>query len=306
MKGERHTGSLTQDRLSSPVALFGGKKKLVFQSRQAQTEMIMSRGQAMAPISIETKTIRKLKIRILPFILLLYIVSFLDRINISFAKLTMNQDLAITSHQFGLAVRDFLYRLFSLRDSEQSPPAQNRRPHLAGAHPDYLGNYFYAHRVCAKPAATLPGALLTRVRRSGLFPRNYFIFDLLVSPTRTGPGARAVVNRHTYYKHPGSSAFRPYPRPRTLVGAQQLALAPYSGGTSGLGRWCADLLLAPQSTGGSQVPCRRRKGLDHSRIKTGRRTQAANSSGLGSTSVGRRPCLASRIASVLPWAPRYS
>ena len=81
-----------------------------------QTEMIMSREQAIAPIAIETRTIRKLKIRILPFILLLYIVSFLDRINISFAKLTMDQDLAITSHQFGLAVGIFFigYSLFEI------------------------------------------------------------------------------------------------------------------------------------------------------------------------------------------------
>jgi MFS transporter, ACS family, tartrate transporter len=78
--------------------------------------MIMSRVQAIAPIAIETRTIRKLKIRILPFILLLYIVSFLDRINISFAKLTMDQDLAITRHQFGLAVGIFFigYSLFEI------------------------------------------------------------------------------------------------------------------------------------------------------------------------------------------------
>ena len=78
--------------------------------------MIVSRGQATTPISIETRTIRKMKIRILPFILLLYIVSFLDRINITFAKLTMNQDLAITGHQFGLAVGIFFigYSLFEI------------------------------------------------------------------------------------------------------------------------------------------------------------------------------------------------
>src|SRR6266550_5479894 len=78
--------------------------------------MIMSREQARAPIAIETRTIRKLKIRILPFILLLYIISFLDRINISFARLTMDQDLAITSHQFGLAVGIFFigYSLFEI------------------------------------------------------------------------------------------------------------------------------------------------------------------------------------------------
>ena len=76
----------------------------------------MSREQAVAPIALEATTIQKVKIRILPFILLLYIVSFLDRINISFAKLTMDQDLAITSHQFGLAVGIFFigYSLFEI------------------------------------------------------------------------------------------------------------------------------------------------------------------------------------------------
>jgi ACS family tartrate transporter-like MFS transporter len=51
--------------------------------------------------SIEARTILKLKIRILPFVWLLYIVAFLDRINIGFAALTMNKELAITSQQFG-------------------------------------------------------------------------------------------------------------------------------------------------------------------------------------------------------------
>ena len=46
-------------------------------------------------VSIEARTIWKVRIRILPFILLLYIVSFLDRINIGFAALTMNEELSL-------------------------------------------------------------------------------------------------------------------------------------------------------------------------------------------------------------------
>jgi MFS transporter, ACS family, tartrate transporter len=46
---------------------------------------------------IEGKTIRKLRIRILPFVFLLFIVALLDRFNIGFAALTMNKELAITS-----------------------------------------------------------------------------------------------------------------------------------------------------------------------------------------------------------------
>jgi ACS family tartrate transporter-like MFS transporter len=45
----------------------------------------------------ERATIRKLKIRLLPFLFALYVVAFIDRINLGFAALTMNQELAITA-----------------------------------------------------------------------------------------------------------------------------------------------------------------------------------------------------------------
>src|ERR1700674_4739614 len=70
----------------------------------------------ISKVSIEAGTIRKLKIRILPFIWLLYIVAFLDRINIGFAALTMNRELAITNEQFGLLTGIFFigYFLFEI------------------------------------------------------------------------------------------------------------------------------------------------------------------------------------------------
>jgi MFS transporter, ACS family, tartrate transporter len=73
-------------------------------------------GLASTSISIETKTIRKVQIRIIPFIFLLYIVAFLDRINIGFAALTMNKELAVTSQQFGLIFGIFFvgYFLFEI------------------------------------------------------------------------------------------------------------------------------------------------------------------------------------------------
>jgi len=47
--------------------------------------------------------------RILPFVFLLYLVAYLDRINIGFAALTMNKELAITSQQFGLLAGFFFF-----------------------------------------------------------------------------------------------------------------------------------------------------------------------------------------------------
>ena len=52
--------------------------------------------------SVEARAIQKMRIRILPFLLLLFVVALLDRLNIAFAALTMNKELAITSQQYGL------------------------------------------------------------------------------------------------------------------------------------------------------------------------------------------------------------
>jgi len=60
----------------------------------------------------EAKIIHKLKVRIIPFVFVLYVISFLDRINIGFAALTMNKELAITSKQFGLVAGIFFFGYF--------------------------------------------------------------------------------------------------------------------------------------------------------------------------------------------------
>ncbi|MCV4275892.1 MFS transporter [Pseudomonas capsici] len=49
----------------------------------------------------ETAVVRKVTLRIIPFVFLLYIVSYLDRANIGYAALQMNKELALTSEAFG-------------------------------------------------------------------------------------------------------------------------------------------------------------------------------------------------------------
>src|SRR5215471_3592655 len=60
----------------------------------------------------ETATVRKIQFRLLPFLFALYVVAFIDRINLGFAALTMNRELGITSQQFGLAAGIFFCGYF--------------------------------------------------------------------------------------------------------------------------------------------------------------------------------------------------
>ncbi|MGH8178756.1 MAG: MFS transporter, partial [Steroidobacter sp.] len=66
--------------------------------------------------TLEQRTIRKVAWRLVPFMCLLYFVAFLDRVNIGFAALTMNQDLGLTPAMFGFASGIFFlgYVLFEV------------------------------------------------------------------------------------------------------------------------------------------------------------------------------------------------
>ena len=72
----------------------------------------MERSSIIASSLMETTTILKLRLRILPFVFLLFVVALLDRVNIGFAALTMNRELAITSQQFGLVFGIFFFGYF--------------------------------------------------------------------------------------------------------------------------------------------------------------------------------------------------
>ena len=48
-----------------------------------------------------TATLRKITLRLIPFIFILYIVAWLDRVNVGFAALQMNSDLGFSSAAFG-------------------------------------------------------------------------------------------------------------------------------------------------------------------------------------------------------------
>ena len=50
---------------------------------------------------LETRAIRRLRWRILPFVMLLYFVSFLDRVNVGFAAFSMNTAIGLSSSAYG-------------------------------------------------------------------------------------------------------------------------------------------------------------------------------------------------------------
>ena len=62
---------------------------------------------------LEERAIRKITWRLIPFLMLLYFIAFLDRINVGFAALTMNKDVGLTSQMFGLGSGIFFLGYFA-------------------------------------------------------------------------------------------------------------------------------------------------------------------------------------------------
>jgi ACS family tartrate transporter-like MFS transporter len=59
--------------------------------------------------TLEQRTMGKVYLRLLPFVFVCYFLCYLDRINVSFAALTMNQDLGLDAAWFGLAAGAFFW-----------------------------------------------------------------------------------------------------------------------------------------------------------------------------------------------------
>jgi sugar phosphate permease len=67
---------------------------------------------AIPSTRFETRTIRKVRVRIIPLVFVLFVIAALDRNNIGFAALTMNRELAVTSQQYGFIAGIFFFGYF--------------------------------------------------------------------------------------------------------------------------------------------------------------------------------------------------
>src|SRR5258708_2937640 len=62
--------------------------------------------------AVEIRTIAKVSTRLVPFLIVCYFVAYLDRVNVGFAALTMNQDLGLSQTAFGFGAGIFFIAYF--------------------------------------------------------------------------------------------------------------------------------------------------------------------------------------------------
>jgi MFS transporter, ACS family, tartrate transporter len=62
--------------------------------------------------NLEDRTIRKVSARLIPFLMVCYFIAYLDRVNVSFAALTMNKSLGLTATMYGFGSGIFFLTYF--------------------------------------------------------------------------------------------------------------------------------------------------------------------------------------------------
>lgn len=123
-----------------------------------------------ADAELGRRTVRKVTMRLVPFMGLLYFVNYLDRTNIGFATLTMSEDLGMTATMFGIAAGVFFIGYLFLE------VPSNLALHKFGAR-RWIARIMITWGVVASAMAFVPNAetlyvlrFLLGVAEAGFFP----------------------------------------------------------------------------------------------------------------------------------------
>ena len=111
--------------------------------------------------AIEKSAMRKIYMRLLPFAIFSYFLAYIDRINVSFAGLTMRGDLDMSATAFGFAAGTFYWGYFIFEVPSNVDHGEGRRAAMDRPHHDHLGHLRRADR---------PGRRLDQLRRRALPP----------------------------------------------------------------------------------------------------------------------------------------
>ena len=90
--------------------------------------------------NLEAATMRRVSWRLMPFLLLAYLICYIDRVNVGFAALQMNKAVGIDPKTYGLGAGIFFVGYFILEVPSNLALRAVRRAHLDRAHHDNLGD----------------------------------------------------------------------------------------------------------------------------------------------------------------------
>ena len=222
--GRRCPGFASGKRLNPPVtSIFA----LLIANENRHREAYVNHEQVSGdPKSeMEVTTIRRVALVLLPFLMLAYLVSFVDRINVGFAAFQMNKDLGFTSSVFGLGGGLFFLTYFICE-----VPSNLAMQRFGGRR--WLARIMITWGVVATATAFVTGPwsfymlrLLLGAAEAGFFPGVHALSDLLVPERISGPDGQPVLCRRADFRLRRFAGFRPSAGDERTGWAARLAMA---------------------------------------------------------------------------------
>ncbi len=155
-------------------------------------------------LTLARKFVSKLTRRLLPFLFVLYIVNYLDRINVGFAALQMRGQLGFSDKVYGLGAGIFFAGYFFFQVPSNLALARVGARKWIAVIMVLWGTVSASMIFVTYPAKLLPAALSVGSYRSGIFSWNHSLSEEMVSIS--GAGARGGVVHDG--KPAGRSAWR--------------------------------------------------------------------------------------------------
>src|SRR5882762_5550660 len=147
--------------------------------------------------AVQPATARKLFVRLIPFLVVLYVVAFLDRVNVGFAALQMNADLGFSATQFGVGSAMFFVGYCLAEVPSNLILARIGARLWIARIMITLGPIGRDAHVRPHSDAVLCGAIFARCCRSGLLPRRRFLAKSVVSGGQPRPRDWGVHDRNS-------------------------------------------------------------------------------------------------------------
>jgi hypothetical protein len=179
---------------------------------------------ASAKSEVEISTIRAISVRLITFLVLAYFFSYLDRVNLGFAALTMNAQMKFSPLIFACGAGIFFigYFLFEVPSNlalEKFGASRVDRPH----HGDLgITSALMATVSCEWSFYGL--RFLLGVAETS-FSRHHPLSHLLVSGRVSRPLSRGVRDRRARLDHDRRAGLGPFARARRRDGVEGLAVA---------------------------------------------------------------------------------
>ena len=207
--------------------------------------------------AVETRTIRKISKRLIPFLIVCYLFAYLDRVNIGFAALTMNKALGLSATMFGFGAGIFFVTYFAFE-----LPSNLFLDRLGARW--WIGRIMVSWGMLAGLMAFIPQIsdatgigtektfytirALLGLAEAGFFPGIIYYLTLWYPPAYRARITGAFMVALPLSSAIGGPIIRDDFGPRRFRRLRRLAVAfCYSGGASGLARLC-DIFLSYRST----------------------------------------------------------